>query len=347
MFNDRGGVVSEGDLEHVRSAKRDLSQQLLLGRAHRAMRPFGARSAAPTDNVVGIGIGERVAQGRPTGELAIKLFVRTKYPADELESEHLLPTEHAGVSTDVEEIGLLRPLSMTAPRPLTAPAINPRTRIRPAQPGSSVGFADPQHKFVMAGTFGALVRDLHGQYVLSNNHVLADENQLPVGSPIYQPGLLDGGKTATDQIARLTRFIPIQTSVPMSVDCAIAEVLNPADVSNAILRIGPPQGTQPAAIDMVVHKFGRTSSYSVGRVSSIDTDVTVGYEMGQVTFQGQMIIQSLTGTAAPFSKAGDSGSLIVDRQSRAAVGLLFAGSDTHTIANQINEVLQALSVSLA
>src|SRR5438270_878177 len=173
MFNDRGGVVSEGDLEHVRSAKRDLSQQLVLGRAHRAMRP--------------------------------------------------------------------------------------------------------------------------------------------VGSPSYQPGLLDGGKTATDQIARLTRFIPIQTSAPMSVDCAIAEVLNPADVSNAILRIGPPQGTQPAAIDMVVHKFGRTSSYSVGRVSSIDTDVTVGYEMGQVTFQGQMIIQSLTGTAAPFSKAGDSGSLIVDR----------------------------------
>ena len=87
MFNDRGGVVSEGDLEHVRSAKRDLSQQLLLGRAHRAMRPFGARSAAPTDNVVGIGIGERVAQGRPTGELGLRLLIRPTEQSGDLSPE--------------------------------------------------------------------------------------------------------------------------------------------------------------------------------------------------------------------------------------------------------------------
>ena len=86
---------------------------------------------------------------------------------------------------------------------------NPKTRLRPAPPGCSIGFKDPSNMFTMAGTFGGLVRDGSGLYVLSNNHVLADENKLPIGSPIFQPGLLDGGNPATDQIASLTRFIPL------------------------------------------------------------------------------------------------------------------------------------------
>ncbi len=52
------------------------------------------------------------------------------------------------------------------------------------------------------------------------------------------------------------------------------------------------------------------------------------------------------GDTGSFSDSGDSGSLIVDRKSRRATGLLFAGSATHTIANPIDEVLTALGVSL-
>jgi S1-C subfamily serine protease len=202
---------------------------------------------------------------------------------------------------------------------------------------------------MMAGTFGALVTDRDGTYVLSNNHVLADENNLPVGSPIFQPGLLDGGSVSRDQIATLTRFVPIDPSGSNQVDCAIAQVLRADLVTREILHIGAPAGTADAAFDMNVHKFGRTTSYTVGRITSIDTDVTIQYDAGPVFFPGQITIASVAGarSSSPFSKAGDSGSLIVERASGKAVGLLFAGSAQRTIANHIGDVLQALAVQLA
>ena len=40
---------------------------------------------------------------------------------------------------------------------------NPKTKIRPAQPGCSVGFRDPGNQFIMAGTFGALAKNSAGQ----------------------------------------------------------------------------------------------------------------------------------------------------------------------------------------
>ena len=222
---------------------------------------------------------------------------------------------------------------------------NPRTRMRPAHPGSSIGFQDPANQFVMAGTFGAVVKDASGTYILSNNHVLADENRLPAGAAIFQPGLLDGGNVATDQIAALTRFIMLDLSKSNSVDCAIARVTQNNIVSPAILHIGAPKGSADATLDMNVHKFGRTTGYTVGRVVSLDTDVTDGYETGDYTFASQIIVVGSHGQS--FSDAGDSGSLILQRGTNKAVALLFAGSKTHTIANHIGDALTALKVKLA
>jgi hypothetical protein len=198
----------------------------------------------------------------------------------------------------------------------------------------------------MAGTFGAVVTDDSGKlFVLSNNHVLANENALPIGSPIFQPGLLDGGDVTTDQIARLSRFITLQSDEPNTVDCAIAEALDSSLVDSDILQIGSPKGTAAATLGMAVEKFGRTSAYTSGLVSSIDTDVKVGYDLGTLIFQSQIIIATHGGKA--FSAAGDSGSLILEQSSQRAVGLLFAGSASHTIANHIDAVLTSLNVRLA
>jgi hypothetical protein len=38
--------------------------------------------------------------------------------------------------------------------------------------------------------------------------------------------------------------------------------------------------------------------------------------------------------------------LILERDSQTAIGLLFAGSPSHTLANRIEDVLQALNVTL-
>jgi hypothetical protein len=305
-------------------------------------------SASPNDNVVGVGIGEKISDGKQTGVLAVKLLVRIKYAEADLDSKSILPKQIDGIPTDVEQVGTFRRFAGTGAaraRHKAAPMPNPRTKFRPAQPGCSIGFQDPTNQFVMAGTFGALVKDRSGVYVLSNNHVLADENKLSTGAAIFQPGLLDNGNAATDQIAALTKFHTLQAGKPNTVDCAIAKATSASIVTNQILFIGAPQGTATAAIDMSVHKFGRTTGYTVGQITSVDTDVTVQYDLGNLTFTEQIIVVGNSGKS--FSNAGDSGSLILQRGTNKAVALLFAGSASHTIANHIDEVLQALAVTLA
>lgn len=335
-------MAKAAEQEPFQAAKAEASETYLRSRRPTPFRAMRATpDPAPDNNVVGVGIGEKITNGRHTGILAVKLLVRRKYDRDRIVPAELLPPEIRGLPTDVEQVGTFRRVEA-----VRAPALlpDPKARLRPAQPGCSVGFRDPNDAFVMAGTFGALVKRGDTQFILSNNHVLADENRLPVGSPIFQPGLLDGGQVATDQIASLVDFVPLTPAAPNQVDCAIAEATKRL-ATRDILFIGPPNGKEKAKRDMIVHKFGRTTSYTVGRVTSIDTDVSVEYETGVFTFTNQMIIQSVN--QEPFSDAGDSGSAIVSRESQRVVGLLFAGSASHTIANHIDDVLTALKVTLA
>src|SRR5262249_24869784 len=185
-------------IETFRAAKEELSARFLQPSSRTRAQAARMLSPDPAHNVVGVGIGEKLTGGHPTGVRAVTVLVRIKLPAGPVERRHLLPAAVGGLPVDVQEEGLI-----------VARAPNPRTKLRPARPCSSCGFKDPGNQFRMAGTFGALATNSTGLYVLSNNHVLADENQLPVGSPIFQPGLLDGGHAATDQIATLTKFVKL------------------------------------------------------------------------------------------------------------------------------------------
>jgi len=335
--------VSDRELRRYRAAKNNLSEKYLQPAASlstlAALNPV--TSPKPEQNVVGVGIGEKVSGDIATGVLAVKVLVRIKYAHDLIPDEDRLPATINGLPIDVEETGTFRRFAKAVKSAMP----NPRARYRPAPPGCSIGFEDPQHQFKMAGTLGAIVKQGRHLFLLSNNHVLADEDQLQTGSPIFQPALLDGGNPAKDRIASLTKFVTLTMDKPNKVDCAIARADQDKLVTNNILYVGPPNGTATAAIDMQVHKFGRTTGYRVGRVTSVETDVTIGYEMGNLRFDNQILIVGRNGQ--PFSAAGDSGSLILERGTNHAIGLLFAGSTSHTIANHIGDVLQALKVSLA
>lgn len=330
----------------MRRAKEKISAQYLRRDDKALSAPHHIASTDPENNVQAVGVGYKISGGKRTGELAVKIYVARKFAKDEIRDGDRLPEAIDGIVTDVEESGLFFRQSAVAPPapPLLAP-IDPKVRLRPAQPGCSIGFADPDGRFVMAGTFGALVKKNGRQYILSNNHVLADENRLKPGAAIYQPGLLDGGDPALDQIASLSEFVPLSVGGANTVDCAIAEVTDPKLVSDDILAIGTPDGFGPATSAMTVEKFGRTTSYTAGHVSSIDADVKIRYDIGTLVFTNQLLIEGLDG--APFSAAGDSGSLIVERGTHLAVGLLFAGSGSHTIANHLTDVMGALDIELA
>ena len=319
-------------------AKNSATANFLTKETAEPLAAFAARPN-PSHNVVGIGIGLKFVKGKATGNHSIRFYVERKLPDRAIPKEFMLPARIGKVPTDVIETGAFRAFAAAHPE---------QARHRPAHPGSSVGFQFTGAKagYVMAGTFGALVQSNGKLCILSNNHVLANENQLPSGSPIFQPGLLDKNSPQNDQIAKLTKFVAITAGGSNKVDCAIAEVLKQNLVSPVIMaKVGKLASGQPvsAAEGMSVHKTGRTTGYTQGVIRDISADVKITYDVGIVTFTDQILIDGVGGA---FSAAGDSGSLIVDRKTKQPVALLFAGSPSQTIANHIDDVLQALGVSI-
>src|SRR5258705_4720085 len=196
---------ASGKITDLRAAKLELANRYIHGRKAELARRSGIQLSAsaralsvaispnPLQNVVGVGIGEKISEGKQTGTLAVKLFVRMKYPQGELNGNLALPKEINGVPTDIEEAGTFRRFQTAAARRLTGMP-NPRTKMRPAHPGCSIGFQDPRNQFVMAGTFGGVVKDKTGTYILRNKPVLARQKRFPPPPANYHPGLVDGGK---------------------------------------------------------------------------------------------------------------------------------------------------------
>lgn len=225
-----------------------------------------------------------------------------------------------------------------------------RNKHRPLVIGCSVG-----HYKITAGTLGAFVRPKAGgsPAILSNNHVLANENRARSGDAILQPGVYDGGANPGDAIAQLSKFIRLRRSGVNLVDAAFATVAEGIKIDAATLAgIGKLKGLGPTPIvdELEVSKAGRTTGTTTGRVTAFELDgVMVDYDAGTLRFDNQLEIEA---DDKPFSSGGDSGSLIVDRDCL-AVGLLFAGSDQGgmhghgtTYANPIHPVLDALDVAL-
>jgi hypothetical protein len=224
-------------------------------------------------------------------------------------------------------------------------------RHRPLQIGMSVG-----HARITAGTLGGFVKGPRGRKaILSNNHVLADENEGAPGDAILQPGPLDGG-LAADRVAELWRFVPLRGGNASNAVDAAAAVIDEGIESEigALYRARIPlAGIAPedAEVDRV-EKWGRTTGHTRGRVTAFELDnVVVGYDMGEVRFDGQIEIESAG--RGSFSDGGDSGSLIMTEGDRLAVALLFAGSQTGgrgnrglTYANPIHAVLSSLKTDL-
>ena len=234
---------------------------------------------------------------------------------------------------------LIRPQREVAPEQL-------RQRVRPALGGFSVG-----HPRVTAGTIGTCCYDLspfpgvpQRYYILSNNHVIANSNNANIGDPILQPGAFDGGRLPRDMIGRLSRFIPIRfrtgTSAPLNfVDAAIAEAPFHT-ISRVIFWIGYVKDLYTApTVGTIVQKTGRTTNYTTGRITSINATVDVNYGSGRVARFARQILTTR------MSAGGDSGSLVLDLNER-AVGLLFAGSPSVTVLNNILFVQSLLRVRI-
>jgi len=305
--------------------------------ARRKGRPPEARASDP-DNVVGIGIGPKLVRGIPTETLAVRIYVRRKHPAAKIPSTFRLPAHVEQVPTDVIAVGAIR----ARQEPASCSVNRRRFQTRPVPAGISVG-----HYRITAGTLGCLVQDGAGtRYILSNNHVLAEENKAAAGDVILQPGRADGGRgnTPRHHIGMLARFIALDLAGRANtVDAAIAAVASHA-VRSEICTVGPVAGLGRLRRNLLVQKHGRTTGHTVGIIRDVDSKVWVDYDSGTGLFTRQVGIE---GGNELFSDGGDSGSLILDMERR-AVGLLFAGADDANVtwANPIRRVLRVLRVRL-
>ncbi|MFI5459097.1 MAG: hypothetical protein ACHRXM_27020 [Isosphaerales bacterium] len=223
---------------------------------------------------------------------------------------------------------------------------------RPLRIGSSIG-----HYKITAGTLGGFVRSRYdgSVLILSNNHVLANENKGKKGEPILQPGIHDGGIDPDDKAGELLRFVRLKREGANLVDCAVATI-EPGITFDprTITGVGKLAGLGDAILteDDAVSKVGRTTGKTEGRVTAFELDdVIVRFDRGLLCFNGQIEIEGAD-DGPPFSLGGDSGALIVGAD-LCAVALLFAGSDQGgadgkglTYANPLRTVLDALKVDL-
>ena len=230
---------------------------------------------------------------------------------------------------------------------------------RPVPIGVSVG--TDTTSFCFAGTLGCRLKlvnitngNIVARYMLSNNHVFAEENALVPGTNrIIQPGTLDNNCVfdSNDVIGTLYDFVPLNFTGGATnlVDAAIATA-NTNDVGTATPSAGwgnPTSNSVSAFVGQVVQKYGRTTAYTEGVVDAIGVSVNVAYDSGTASFDNQIVIigrarRGKRYVASTFSDSGDSGSLIVD-SNRNPVGLLFAGNTSVTIANPIDAVLDEFS----
>jgi hypothetical protein len=304
------------------------------------------RNVVNAANVVAVGISEKVSDNTRTGTLAVTFYVAKKKPLKQLLGDETIPpalaldlTNGKMVPTDIVEVGFpkLEPIPAALP--------NPQVQRKPIQPGFSVG-----HPKITAGTLGAIVRKNKRLCILSNSHVLANSGKAKKGDKILYPGKDDGGELATDTIAELEDFIIFQLGGDFSnkADCAIAAILTEklGEVEQEIFKLGLPTGIVKPKRGMQVVKVGRTTGETIGEVRDIHFRMQIEYpnNLGKLGFLDQVF-------CSRYSMGGDSGALVLEKETKKAVGLHFAGfpdknKEMGSVFNPIQEVLQALKITL-
>jgi hypothetical protein len=334
-------------LEDLIAAKDVFTSRLLRPQARWRAKPMGpartVRDASRNSNrnLHAVGVGYKVVDGKRTSRLCVRFYVTEKLPESVLLRGARLPKRAAGMDTDVIECP-------QAAFHQPACSANPRARVRPV-----VGGVSAAHVLVNKTTFGCFCRSERASeadraFLLSCNHAFANANAGPGGALILQPSPGDGGVPG-DRIARLLRWIPLRFGGAQSnmVDAAIAELLPGVAARPEICSIGRLTGLAPAQLNLAVRKHGEATGYTEGIVTDVAMDPFVAdFTSGQsALFVNQYRIEPTQGYDA-FVAPGDSGSVIVEKQSRRAVGLHIAGAFGISVANPMAAVCSALQITL-
>ena len=279
-------------------------------------------------NILGFGYGIKYVAGqRIDGDLVVRVYVRSKLPPSALSSQEMIPAEINGIGTDVVVSGDIQAFA------------------RPTECGVSAA-----HFKVTAGTLGCLVEKTDGtsgQFILSNNHVFANENNAIPGDDILESSRDDATITnPATPIAKLTEFQLLDFRGGITpFDAAIAQVINPGDVLPRIKLIGQVNNPPMDPVrGQFVQKTGRTTFQTDGIVDGFVENRSITYRGGTANIGRQ--IRVLPRFGGMFSSGGDSGSLIVDTLSKRPIALLNGGVGNETYASPIVPILQRFRIRI-
>lgn len=346
-YKDILGVLGEFRTELQQSVQNDIASIQLEGISSFATRGAFSAFSTPLTNVHATGVGIRVRQGEIVpDDFVIKVYVYDKL--DLGDATPALTRSFQDVEVDVEHL----PVQMA----LIGGVLGNRQEQRPVVGGLSI--APLNEPFV--GTLGCFVKrvvsGVEQIYVLSNNHVLADTNQLTVGTLITQPGPERGAVITPNKVfASLNEFIPIRfprrrfERVVNRFDAALALVIDrPAIELGKMFNINnyTPQIATPVP-QMRVIKSGRTTGVTRGTITATNVN---GVQVNYGNVQNQIIatfidtIEIVGDGNRPFSSPGDSGSVILEESTGRPVALLFAGDGRTTTACNLPRLCSRLQI---
>lgn len=297
--------------------------------------------------VTAVGLGSKETGGRPTGELALKVFVTVKRPADQVAAAELIPGEIDGLRTDVIQSGQRH--LVADPVGAIVSEYRDETRSRPLTGGRRIRREDSNG----AGTMGCfLVDPAHPgtAYGLTNFHVMAppDVPAPVVGtSAVGQPtgkssatgccndlfGKYAGGEMADDG----------RDEAAIKLDPGMQWLAEIAD-------IGIVTGKHEISV-----QEGKTQTYKVrkrGARTLLTGGVVRAVSTSDKHSDNDIVIKPNPNPAAGtrtvfFDYEGDSGSALVNDSSEVA-GLVYARDDSgNGYAYAIDHVLERLGAALS
>jgi hypothetical protein len=296
----------------------------LPGATKRLERVLAAAIAkfSPRPDVTAVDLGYRIAAGRLTKELCIRIHVREKHSLRHLTPRERIPARFHGVPTDVVQAVYYDSQG------------NPRAeRAAILQPGLGLS-----HMNGGTGTLGLLVVDRLGRPgLLGASHVLVPGSFAGPGDPIFQPSRLDGGHP-DDTIASLAR-------ADFDTDSAYAVLFDTRPLDPTVLGSGARLAAAgfPALGD-VLEKSGRATDVTRAVVDGV-SPVMAGLHYA-------IHLAPIDHDAPPVALGGDSGAVWYDPASQVGVGLHCKGTlaplpgASFAIATSLVYVLRRLELQI-
>jgi len=269
-------------------------------------------------NVVGIGRGKKIVNGKETNIDSIRIYVSKKMKPHEISAEDYVPEEIDGIATDVIEIGEVRAFESLP---------DPKQHYDNLFPGVSISGEGN-----WAGTFGYFyLKD--GKILCGTNaHVVGEATEDNTGKKIYQPGLGEGN--GQYEIGKVVKDMKVTDG--SKIDFSLFKTYKD-NYNFTVPGIGKCSGVNVSVkVKDKLKKFGRTTKYTEGEVIDTSVDIKVNYGKKVLLIRDCVLISIM---GAP----GDSGSAIFDEKNR-IVGHLFAGSDKVTIMCKISNIMKNFKV---